>query len=104
MLELLDTRITSKLLEGREDVISPLAEERKNFYKNQSCPSCQGNALTQEGDSTTIFRGDDPLPRYLLRCDNCDCLSDPHSGIVLSLGNKAKAYKPSVPLIDGPED
>jgi len=44
------------------------------------------------------------LPRYTLSCDNCDCLFDPHTGIILSLGNKAKAWEPAVPLLDGPED
>lgn len=103
-LKLLDPIITSKLLEGHEDVITPLAEERKNFYQNQNCPHCDGNSLTMQGDSKTMFRGNDPLPRYTLSCDNCDCLFDPHSGLILSMGNRAKAFVPSVPLIDGPED
>lgn len=102
--EQLDPRITLKLLEGRRDVISPLAEKREKFYAQQECPNCGGNSLTKIGDPDTMFRDGDPLPRYTLNCDNCDCLFDPHSGILLSIGNKAAAYEPSIPLLEGPED
>lgn len=103
-LKTLDPRITQKLLEGHKDILTPMAEEREKFYKDQTCPGCGGNAFTKVGDSRTMIRQGDPLPRYMLQCDNCDCLFDPHSGIQLSIGNIAKAWQPSVPLLDGPED
>lgn len=96
----LDPRITIKLLEGRRDVISPLAEKREKFYAEQECPNCGGNALTKTGDTTTLFRNGDLLPRYLLSCDNCGCLFDPHSGIILSMGNKGRAYEPAIHILD----
>lgn len=96
----MDPRITAKLIEGYKDIITPAAKKREAFYKAQDCPNCGGNALTKCGDATTIFRSGDFLPRYTLTCDNCDCLFDPHSGIILSLGNRAKAWMPGVPLLD----
>ena len=103
-LELLDPEITLKLLEGFEDTITPLSKKRDTFYEQQTCPYCEGDNLTKTADSKTIFRNNDPLPRFLLSCDNCNCLFDPHSGLILSMGNLGKAFEPAVPLIDGPED
>jgi hypothetical protein len=99
-LKLLDPRITEKLLEGTEDTITPLAQARERFYKSQACPYCGGNSFRKYGDPRMLFRPDDPLPRYQLRCENCGCLFDPHSGLVVKTGNVAKALVPSVPLIN----
>ena len=103
-LKTLDPRITQKLLEGHKDILTPMAEEREKFYRDQTCPGCGGNAFTKVGDSRTMIRPGEALPRYMLQCDNCDCLFDPHSGIQLNLSNIAKALQPTVPLLDGPED
>lgn len=103
-LKPLDPRITAKLLEGHTDTLTAEAEERERFYQAQSCPHCSGNAFTKTGDSRFMFRAGEALPRYLLKCDNCDGIFDPFSGIVLTMGNLAKAWEPEVPLIDGPED
>lgn len=96
----LDPRITAKLLEGHRDVITPLAAEREHFYQSQSCPTCGSTTLEKEGDSRFLFREGEALPRYLLRCQ-CGCVFDPHSGILLTIGNKAETLEPAVPLIDG---
>jgi len=103
-LKLVDPRITAKLLEGYADTITEAVEERNKFYQQQQCPYCGGNALTRTANPRLLFRPDDPLPRYQLRCQNCDCLFDPHTGIVLKTGNVGKAFVPAVPLLDGPDD
>jgi len=103
-LEFLDPRITEKLLEGHKDTISPLAEEREKFYLSQSCPHCGGNALDKRGSLNTLFRANDPLPRYQLLCENCGCLFDPHSGLILKLGNLGKAWIPAIPILPDRED
>jgi hypothetical protein len=103
-LKQLDPKITLKLLEGHEDVISPLAKEREDFYARQTCPYCGGNAFQKTGNLKMLFVPNDPLPRHQLLCDNCSCEFDPFSGIVVATGNVAKAYVPTVPLINGPED
>lgn len=102
-LKFLDPQITLKLLEGRKDVITPLANKREEFYRSQSCPHCGGNALQKIGDIHRMFVDGDPIARYQLRCDNCECEFDPHSGIVIKLGNVGKAYVPTVPILDGPD-
>lgn len=99
----MDPQIALKLLEGHKDVISPLQEEREKFYRGQTCPGCGGNAFTKTGDSRLLFRHQEPLPRYLLQCDNCDCVFDPHTGIQLTMGNRAKAYVPTIPILEGPD-
>lgn len=103
-MKTLDPQITLKLLEGHEDILTPMAEEREKFYQGQICPSCGGNDFTKVGDSKTMIRDGDCLTRYLLKCNNCECLFDPHSGIQLTMGNLGKAYIPAVPILDGPED
>lgn len=103
-LKLIDPEITIKLLEGHKDVITPAAEEREAWYKNQTCIRCGSSALKKHGDSRTLFRGNDPLPRYNLICQSCECMFDPHSGLLLSMGNPGKALEPAIPILKGPED
>jgi hypothetical protein len=103
-LKPMDPRITLKLLEGQKDVITPMAQERDQFYKDQSCPQCGGNAMTKTGDPNRLFRDGKPLAYYQLECDNCGCLFDPHTGLVIKMGNVANAFEPAVPLLEGPED
>jgi hypothetical protein len=99
-VKLLDAEIVKKLLEGEPDILTGKANERAAFYSAQSCPVCGGNALTKVSDSRTIFVPTDPLARYLLKCDNCDCLFDPHSGVQLTIGNVGKAYKRAYHIFD----
>ena len=103
-LKPLDPEVILRMLVGHKDIITPMAQEREKFYQSQSCPHCGGATFTKHATSADIFRGNDPLARYQLICQDCDCLFDPHSGLVLKLGNRAKAWGPPVPLIDGPED
>lgn len=103
-LKPMDPRITLKLLEGHRDLISPMAAAQERFYQNQVCPSCDGTSFTKTGNASQLFRHGQALPHYTLRCNDCDCLFDPHSTIVLSMGNRAKAAVPAIPLLDGPED
>lgn len=98
-LKPLDPRITLKLLEGWEDVITPLAQEREEFYKSQNCPRCSGNSHTKTGDPKRLYVNGEALPRYQLRCDNCSCLFDPFSGIVLEMGNLGEAFEPAIPIL-----
>ena len=99
-----DPRVLLKMLEGRVDIVTPMALERENFYRAQECPTCGGSSLIRKADAKSIFRANDPMPRYLLCCRDCDCLLDPHSGILLSMGNAAKAMEPMYPILKGPKD
>lgn len=103
-LKPLDPQITLRLLEGWEDTLTPLAEERERFYKSQCCPRCGGNAHTKTGDPKRLYVNGEALPRYQLRCDNCSCLFDPFSGIVLEMGNLGEAFEPTIPILGQSED
>ena len=103
-LKILDPRITAKLLEGHKDILTPMAEERERFYSEQICPSCTGEHLRKTGDSRSLFRSGKPLPQYWLECESCGCVHDPHSGMIVTMGNVAKAVEPAVPILDGPDD
>jgi hypothetical protein len=93
----------SKLLEGHTNIVTPMAEKREAFYKSQQCPNCESTSLTRSTNSRIAFRGDDPLARYVMTCQDCDCVFDPHSNLVLEMGNRAK-LKSAIPLLSGPED
>ena len=103
VLKLLDPRVTLKLLEGHKDTITEAAREREQFYKTRSCPQCGGNHFVKKADLRIMFTQDDPLPRYLLDCQNCGGIFDPHSGLIITTGNLGKAYTPTIPII-GSED
>lgn len=102
-LEQLDPEVALKLLEGYQDTINEAAKKREQFYQDQTCPTCGGNAFQKEA-GPQLFRDGDPLPRYLLRCTNCDCVFDPFTGIQLTMGNVGKAYEPTIPILDPSED
>jgi hypothetical protein len=103
-LKAADPRVTLKLLEGRKDVIGPLAAARDEFYRSQSCIRCNGTSLTKVANAATLFHPNDPMPRYLMECKDCECLFDPHTGLLLAMGNLGKAFLPAVPILEGPED
>jgi len=103
-LKPIDPRITAKLLEGYKDTISDSAAARERFYQDQICPHCQSADLRKRGDPRTLFRPNDPLPRYQLICTNCGCHFDPHSGIILKLGNLAQGLEPAFPILPDRED
>ena len=97
----LDPRITVKLLEGYENTLDKMVQEREQFYNSQSCPYCKGQAFVKTADIRRMFSNEDPLPRFQLRCLNCTCIWDPFTGMIEKLGNLALAFEPAFPMIDG---
>ena len=102
-LKCMDPNEIARLLEGHRDIITPLAEERESFYNSQECPNCQSTSFTRSTNSNIAFRGNDPIARFILDCQDCGCSFDPHSGLVLRIGNRAK-LEPTIPILSGPED
>jgi len=103
-LKPLDPQITLRLLEGHEDTITPLAAQREQFYQNQTCPQCLGASFRKTGDARFLFRPGEALPRYWLECEGCKCVFDPHSGLVIKMGNVAKSLEPAFPILPDRED
>ena len=94
----MDPLITRKLLEGHQDILSGAAEQHEQFYSNQSCPRCSGGCR-RVGDPQMMFREGQALPRYQLECLACGCVFDPHSGIIVEIGNIGQAIEPAIPIL-----
>lgn len=99
VLKPMDPRILVKLLEGHRNVIGPLAAEREEFYRQQRCPRCDGEETVKEADPRRMIAPGEPLPRFQLRCLNCNCVWDPFTKVIEKLGNLGVAFKPAVPVI-----
>lgn len=101
-LEFLNPEVAQKLLEGHQDVVTALSEEREKFYAAQTCPRCGGNCK-KLGDYRSMYKGDGPLAKFYLCCLACGEEFDPHTGITLKTGNVGKAFVPAIPIL-GKED
>lgn len=97
----MDQELLAKLLsefevEGGTDV---LAEDRSNLdklYSSTRCPQC-GGSCRAEYDARTAYTD----PNYLvakatLRCRDCGCHFDPHTGLRIAQGNLGKIPVPHV--------
>ena len=94
----MDPQIALKLLEGHQDILTQQAEAHERFYANQSCPRC-GGGCRRIGDLRTMFKEGEALPRYLLECLACSCVFDPHTGMILEMGNIGQAVEPAIPIL-----
>lgn len=79
-----------KAIEGYENELDPERKALEAFYRQFRCKAC-GGAVRKELNKSHAFADPGTLTaRALLRCTVCNCLFDPHSGLVLELGNAAK--------------
>ena len=86
----LDPKVAAKAIEGYHNELEAEKQGLDAFYRQFRCKRCQG-ALRKETLSKHTFS--DPAimtPRAVLRCLACDFLFDPHTGLVLELGNPDK--------------
>lgn len=102
-LKCMDPEEVARLLEGHKDIVTSLAEKREQFYNDQQCPSCASTSHTRSTNANIAFLGNDPIARFILECQDCGCVFDPHSGLVLQLGNRAR-LEPAIPILPGQED
>jgi len=77
----LDPEIVWAAIEGYQNELAPEQKTLDAFYRQFACRRC-GNKCRKEvvgkhafGDPSTL------VPRSLLRCEICDYLFDPHSGL-----------------------
>ncbi len=88
----LPPEVVQEMLKGYKDELEGAKRVDDAFYRQFPCPRCGGecqraflgikHALPEDGENL--------LPRSGLRCKLCDCLFDPHSGLILELGNVGK--------------
>lgn len=93
----MDPELAQRLIEGYHDELSSEVRVQDAFYRQFSCPNCEGD-LQREIDAKTCFRGGAIVAKALLRCDLCGYLIDPETRIVLSSGNPAKVPE-EIPII-----
>lgn len=87
----MDPTLAAKAIEGYENVLQPESAALDAFYRQFRCPRCQ-NYCHKETVRGHVFSDANTLsPRSCLRCNVCDCLFDPHSGLLLERGDQARA-------------
>jgi hypothetical protein len=93
----MDPELVRKALEGYQNELAPEKRKLDAFYRQFKCKRCSG-PVRQETHSQHCFNDPDTMtPRALLRCEHCSCLFDPHSNIVLELGDPDKVL--NVPIV-----
>jgi len=87
MFKEMDPALILKAIEGYQNELAPQNIALEAFYRQFRCKKC-GNECRKEIVSGHVFSDPDTLvPRSCLRCLSCRCLFDPHSGLLLELGD-----------------
>jgi hypothetical protein len=92
----MDPELALKAIEGYEDVLAPERTALESFYRQFRCKKCGGACRKEMVKGHVFAEGTGVLnPRAALRCLTCSCLFDPHSGLLLEIGNSVHG----VPII-----
>lgn len=83
----MDPEIALQLLEGYENELEPEQKGLDAFYRQFRCPRCKGPCQKAFLGAEHAFGGDTAVPRSGLQCQLCDCVFDPHTGLIVELGN-----------------
>jgi hypothetical protein len=82
----MDPELARKAIEGYQDELTAEAEKLDAFYRQFVCPNCGGKCRREISVSHAFADEDTIVPRSILRCVQCSCLFDPHSGLILERG------------------
>jgi hypothetical protein len=83
----LDPALAAKMVEGYTNELEPQRKALDAFYRNCICPKCKGRCEREPVQGHVFGDPNVFVPRSCLRCKTCDCLFDPHSNIVLEMGD-----------------
>ncbi len=85
----MDPELARKAIEGYSNVLRPEIEQLEAFYRQFRCLRCR-SACQKEQAAGHVFdpTGGILVPRSLLRCTVCRFLFDPHTGLVVEVGEK----------------
>jgi hypothetical protein len=86
----MDPELAMKAIEGYANELGPEHKVQEAFYRQFPCPRCGGKTEKHFLSIAHSFSGDGLLPRFGLKCMLCDCIFDPHSSIIVDLGNAGK--------------
>jgi len=87
----LDEDALLRAIEGYTDELVGERRKLSAFYRQFNCPRCKG-----ECDEVFISvdhslpKDDELVQRSGLKCRICEAIFDPHTGIIVSLGNPGK--------------
>lgn len=73
-----------KALEGQVDILTPELQRHQEYFKNLTCPHCQGSVVPVL-DPKHLFRENAILPNYMAECTNCKCQFEPYTKIEVQL-------------------
>lgn len=94
----MDPEVALKMIEGYENELDPAAKVQEAFYRQFVCPRCGGKCQKHFLGPNHAFGDPDSLvPRSGLKCLACDCVFDPHSNLIVSLGNVGNIPERVVP-------
>lgn len=82
------------ILEANEKTPDELAAAKKAqeaFIRNTPCTRCGGACVASFPGVRMVFPAGSVLPNYTLTCRSCGAEFDPHTGILLRLGNIGRA-------------
>lgn len=83
----MDPALARKLVEGYQNELEPQRKALEAFYRQCRCPKCKGTCRREFVPGHSFADPDTFVARSCLRCTTCDCLFDPHSNLVLEMGD-----------------
>lgn len=96
----MDPELVLKAIEGYQNELEPAKNVQDAFYRQMECPRCHNTQLERHFVSIDhAFSGEDILPRSGLKCVLCDCIFDPHTGLILKLGNVGNVKERILPTL-----
>lgn len=94
--------MAQRLIQGIEDELTPLADQRTADIKSMPCPRCR-SAMSPQLYTPRVFSHHDPLPRVMAYCQDCGATVDPQTNIVLDTGDPRRVDE-ALPIVRAPED
>ncbi|NDC42999.1 MAG: hypothetical protein EBZ77_15855 [Chitinophagia bacterium] len=94
----LDPLLAWKAIEGYQNELATEQRSLDAFYRQFRCQRCNGPCRRETLLNHAFADPGTLTPRSVMRCELCEALFDPHSGIRLEMGNPAKA-PPEIPII-----
>jgi hypothetical protein len=95
----MDPEFALKAIEGYQNELEPERKALEAFYRQFRCKRCGGFCKKEQVHGHVFSDPNVLVPRAVLRCTRCSCLFDPHSGLILEMGNPAKV-PPDIPILD----
>lgn len=79
----MDPELVWKSIEGYHNELVGEQKALDAFYRQFVCPLCKGNCSKEMLASHAFSDKETLVARSVLRCEVCQCLFDPHTGLVI---------------------